>query len=249
LTLIGDPQDLVKAIHGAMKSERALIQEQKSDRLALSAIGGCERNLWATVHGVPESSGRGFSGRMLVLFSLGDAIEFQIVGLLRKAGCIVEDVDPLTNEQFRVVVGDLASGRLDGKIYVKPDDLEPALLEIKSANSKSFGKLWGTGYEKWNPKYAAQIQIYMRLAGLKSAVVIVENKDDSELYVEGILLDEEAADALIAKAMRVTTSEDVLPRPVEAKSPSCSFCKWCPRIKWCWFPTQEEKAVRKGGKP
>ena len=228
---IGDPNTAIKRIHAALREKRDATAIEKAGRLALSQIGGCERDLWAGINGVPEDAP--IPGRILVLFELGNAVEEHVVSLLRRAGYEIRDVDN-DGQQFRVTVGDGASGRLDGKIR---DGEGPwGLLEIKSAATKPFDRLEKLGYEAWNPKYAAQIQVYMGLAGLDHAVVVVECKNDSRLYVESICFDPLECGLLMDKALRITEADgDTVPdRPEKATSEKSSFCRYCPRNRWCW---------------
>ena len=75
-------------------------------------------------------------------------------------------------------------GHIDGIIRY---DGDPHILEIKSANDASFKKLKKCqSYEVWQPKYKAQIHGYMHATGIHDAVVIVYNKNNSELYSEKI---------------------------------------------------------------
>jgi len=228
-----------RRIHSALSEERARTNLKKFGRLALSQIGKCERSLWAGING--ELAERVIDGRIHVLFDLGNAIEGHIVNLLRKADFEVQDVDPETGEQFRITgFGEKVSGRLDGLIRFKrsqhiTDDW--ALLEVKSANAKKFEELLTVGrYADWNAVYGDQVQIYMGRKNLSQALVVVECKDDSRLYVEIIDFDPERFRDLWTKAERIVNATVAPERPAAAKSQYCGFCKWCDNNKWCWGP-------------
>ncbi|MEE9382819.1 MAG: hypothetical protein V3V08_05335 [Nannocystaceae bacterium] len=226
-------------IHKALAKARDERSAGKSGRLALSQIGKCERGLWGGVNGIPDE--RPPEGRILVLFDLGEAVETHVVELLRLAGFEVLSHDPDTGEQFRITgFGENASGRLDGLVRFKRSQHatdERALLEVKSANAKKFDELLASGsYAAWNPVYGDQVQVYMGRKGLKQALVVVECKNDSQLYVEVIDFDPGRYRELWAKAERIVNAESAPPRPEEGKSQYCGFCKYCSRGKWCWGP-------------
>lgn len=224
-------------IHKALVEQREATSREKKDRLALSQIGGCKRDLWASINGIPSE--RVIQGRILTLFDLGNAVEDHIVRLLILAGFNVQERDPETGEQFRVTHGDRASGRTDGKIELgsRPGNRRWSLLEIKSANTKKFEELLEIDrYEEWNPKYGDQIQIYMGKLKYADALTVVECKNDSRLKVEIVDFDPDRYRELTAKADEITMASEVLDRPPEAKSQYCGFCKYCDRQKWCWGP-------------
>ena len=115
------------------------------------------------------------------------------------------------------------------------------LLEIKSASEKQFELCKALGYEKWNPKYAAQLQVYMGYAGFEDSVAVVYNKNTADIYIEKVRFDPQAFESLKQKATRILNQPpDVpLPRPAEGKSQYCGFCKWCARNQWCWSATAD----------
>ena len=223
---------IVRRIYEAAAARHAPVFKP---RLAMSQIGGCERNLWAELQKIPSE--RELEGRIAVLFEHGDAVEELVVGLLKQAGYKVQEEDPKTHEQIRLEALDgRFSGYIDGQILFEQGW---KLLEIKSANTKQFERLKEMGYEAWNPKYAAQVQVYMGYMGLDDALALVMCKDTSELYAEKIRFDRDAFAALEEKARGILDSEVVPARPAEAKSQYCQFCKYCDRNQWCWGPLAE----------
>lgn len=238
-----------RRIHHALEKSRESSRRSKSGRLALSQVGDCVRNLWGAAHEIPED--KPIDPRILVLFEHGNAAENHLVGLLRAAGFEVMSLDPRTNQQFRVVdCDDRASGRIDGLIRdaTKPTPEPWKLLEIKSANDNQFEKLVSAGFEAWNPKYVAQVQVYMGLASrqldygpVTDALCVVECKNDSRIYSEKIRFDADVFESLRATARVAITSSAPPPRPNAATSQYCGFCKWCPRNDWCWGATADVK--------
>ena len=222
------------AIHKAVARRRTA----KDPFLSMSQIGDCERNLWAGLNGIPE--GKEIEPRMLVLFEHGNAVEEHVIRLLTKSGRNVQAFDPETGEQFQCIDFDgRFRGRTDGKIELGSREKRWALLEIKSANTKQFELAQELGYKAWRPKYADQAQVYMGYTELPEALAVVYCKDDSRIYAERLKFGKARFHAMRLKAGRILASEVVLPKPDEAKSQYCGFCKWCPRNAWCWGPLAE----------
>lgn len=238
--LIRTAPHVERRIHAALAEER----EKPSDRdgrLGMSQLGQCERNLWASLRGVPVD--KPIEPRILLLFDHGNAVESHVIANLRKAGFVLVDRDEHGN-QFRYEdFGGRLVGHIDGKIELgtNASARETCLLEIKSANAKKFDELEAVGYEAWNPVYAAQLHTYMGYARLADSLALVYNKNTSQLYCEKIRFNPSKFKALVAKAARIITSDKTLPRPAEAKSQYCAYCKWCDRNAWCWGPLADVK--------
>ena len=108
--------DMVKAIYNAAARRHEDLPGPRKF-LRMSAIGGCERNLWAELHGIPNE--RPFEGRICVLFEQGDTVEALVVRCLKLAGYDVDEVDPETGRQFELEgLGGLLRGHTDGRIKV-----------------------------------------------------------------------------------------------------------------------------------
>jgi len=244
LPLLRDPQPRV-----ARRIEQGLVaQREKRDadrhgnRLALSQIGKCARDLWAAVNWVPEDEE--LPPHVLGIFEHGNVIEAHVVNLLRIGGYAVRNLDPATGEQYRVSDFDnRVSGRTDGQIAT--DRWEWMLLEIKSANARQFAVAQGHGIAAWKPEYVAQVQAYMGYTELDACLFVVFNKNDFRLnelgrwvsdsiYSERIRFDQDRFDELREKAGAIVDSLVLLDRPAAATSQFCKFCKYCNRNKWCW---------------
>ena len=224
-----------RAIHKALDQERR--QRAKAPFLSMSEIGGCERNLWAGLHGIPEESDP--DPLLLGIFQLGHTIEAHVIELLRLSGRTVVDRDPQTGKQFRYVdFDDRLRGRSDGFIEIGTDRKRLAVLEIKSANTSQFEQAEKLGIKAWRPGYFDQAQAYMGYSKHEEALVVVFAKETGRIYAERIRFDVEHFHALRLKAGRVLDGE--LPeRPEAATSQSCSFCRFCRRAEWCYGPLSE----------
>ena len=167
--------------------------------LGLSEIGHkCPRWLWYAHHNTPQKL---VEGRIIRLFRTGNIIEDAIISDLESIGIEVTD----RQREVEIVNGDIVlKGHIDGIVSGQ-------LLEIKSANEKYFKQLLKVGYEKWNPKYKAQAHVYMVLCDLEECMVIVENKNDSNLYIETLKIDRDYVTKLLIDVFAAIT----LPEPPE----------------------------------
>jgi len=153
--------------------------------LGLSSIGHpCLRWLWYAHKGFDQTA---IEGQTLRLFELGNIIESALKKDLRLAGFTIADEQKEVDFTFNNIK---LIGHIDGIITSLLESNKPHLLEIKTANEKSFNELKKAGsYEKWQPKYKSQIHAYMLGLGLDRCLVIVYNKNTSEIYSERIKLD------------------------------------------------------------
>lgn len=230
--------EIESKIHAALEGERSK-QADSTSTVRLSSIGKCQRELWAIRTGVPDEKPP--NGRALMTFDVGSYLEGAVIDWLTSAG-----YDVITRredgEQFEVEMPDrIGLGHLDGVIrWGRRSDGDWRLLEIKTAKAKKFAELVEAGsYCEWNAGYFDQIQAYMGASNdaLRDCLVIVLNKDTSELWCEMVRFDPERYAELESKARLVVESDSIVPRPAEAKSQYCAFCKWCSRNAWCWSAT------------
>ena len=188
--------------------------------LGLSEIGNkCPRWLWYAHHNTPSKP---VEGRIIRLFRTGNIIEDAIISDLESIDIEVTD----RQREVEIVNGDIVlRGHIDGIVSGQ-------LLEIKSANEKYFKQLLKVGYEKWNPKYKAQAHVYMVLCDLEECMVIVENKNDSNLYIETLKLDRDYVTKLLIDVFAAIT----LPEPPERICPDVSWyeSKCCKYQEFCF---------------
>lgn len=186
-----------------------------------SKIGdSCDRALWMAFRWAREPER--FEGRMLRLFETGNIEEDRIVDDLRRIGCQVEAIDPISGRQFEVTfcAGHL-TGHTDGEVHKVPEAVRTLhLLEAKSHNEKSFTALRKEGVEKSKPVHYAQMQIYMHGRSLTRALYVAVNKNTDEIYTERVEYDVAFALQIVARAERL----------IRAPNPP-GLCAWCP--PWC----------------
>ena len=194
--------------------------------LGASEIGkACERALWYSYHHCKLPS---FEPRMLRLFETGKREEERIIRELRRAGVYVCDLGNDGNQIRFEMFGGKFAGSCDGIVLGIPEAPKtPHLLEIKTANDKSYKQMLKHGVEHSKPLHFAQMMVYMGAVGLKRALYIVVNKNTDEIYSERIEFHKPTYDLLINKAERIVTSDAPLERFESFE------CKWCEYQKIC----------------
>lgn len=203
-------------------------KQRKGDHrphLGGSQIGNeCSRALWYQFRHMDRPT---FNGRMLRLFETGDREEGRIIANLRSIGVTVWDLDPETGKQIRFTAHDGHFAlSLDGVAEGIPDaPKKPHIVEMKTANEKSFRATKSKGVKEAKPVYYAQVQAGMHLSGIHDCLFLMKNKNDESLYGERIKYDPAYAIKLIAKAGEIIYSD----RPPEKirDDPSFYLCKFC----------------------
>jgi hypothetical protein len=234
---------LVDMIDQATVVDLAAKEAPFRNHLGGSIIGRkCDREIWYTFRWAKRPS---FNGRMLRLFARGHREEFLFISYLTRVGIAVEDRDPSTGKQWRIVdVDGHFGGSLDG-IATQVPDLpadEPVLLEFKTHNTKSFVNLVAEGVEKAKPEHHKQMQIYMHKRGLKHALYFAVNKNDDDLHIELVDYDPSIGPELIERARNIIRSAK--PPNRIAKHPSWFECKFCDYQRICHFGEPMDKSCR-----
>lgn len=175
-----------------------------------------------------------FSGRMLRLFRRGQNEEQTVISDLRRIGASV------SNTQTRVAFGAHIGGSIDGVVVGAPGcGAKKHVLEIKTHNKASFADLEKNGVEKSKPQHYAQMQLYMRGMKLDRALYFAACKDDDSIHTERVKLDNGAADAILARGVRIVSAQRI---PVGVSdNPSWYQCKMCDAHAFCHegAPTRE----------
>jgi hypothetical protein len=200
-----------RAIFAALESKQ---RRDQHPRLSASGLGGCERGQWDKFRWLFPAEI--FDARKLSIFETGEHWETRLVQRLRDAGMIVDDIDPATGEQWRIVfAGGHASGRTDGKVMGVPEAPKTMhVFEAKSMNDRAFKALLKAGCVRdGKPEHYAQFQSYMHCQGITRTLYAAVNKNDDSLYVERVEYDALYAAQLMLKAERIVTSD---------RRPACS---------------------------
>ena len=198
-------------------------------RLGLSQCGHkCKRYLWYCHNGF---IGTQPDGRVLRLFQLGNILEDQTIADIQSAGF---DIHSGQKHVEFTLDGITLTGSIDGIVEgLIESPKNPHLFEHKTCSLKKFKELKKKGsYRDWNEVYYWQVQVYMLGLGLTRAAVFVYCKDNSELYMERIQLDEGAT---IDRLQDVFLAIGQM-TPPERACPDADYfeAKWCPFYKECW---------------
>jgi hypothetical protein len=186
-----------------------------------------------------------FDGKMQRVLRDGFTIEENAVADLRAAGFCIDthhqgmqygfaSTSPKSKRTY--------SGKLDGIVRVAPEWFPmqvPAVLEIKSMNSKKWNEWQRHGILRSNPSYARQIWQYQGMMRLHNpALLIGYNKDTSEYGCELVPFDEEQFRNLIERAGALVEAADPEDLPRAGVSRDDMMCRWCPWVEKCWGATE-----------
>ena len=169
--------------------------------------------------------------RILRIFERGHHAEHLVVKWFRNAGFHLTDRDYKTGRQFRFsAMGGLFSGGCDGVISEGPGILGPTLWELKCVNTKKFGQFVKRGVKKVEPKYYAQLQLYMAYFNLTDypALFTVLDSNDYSLHIEEVPFDPQAAQYYSDRAVSIiqdTNARALAPRVSD--DPSVFSCRFC----------------------
>jgi len=119
---------------------------------------------------------------------------------------------------------------------------EEFLTEFKTHNYKSFSKLTMEGVRKTKPEHYSQMNTYMKQRGLRHALYVAVNKNDDDLYMEVIRLDENDANQKLDRARMIVHSKQ--PPNRISNSPTWFNCKYCNYTDICHFGTPPMKNCR-----
>lgn len=215
---------LTSAIDNAYNAEPE--SDYRSSRIGASIIGNpCEAALAFALRGFPDSEHPAFLKR---IFRDGHTLEKTVLKDLKKAGYVIEEIDPMTGKQY---MWDYNGGHMvfyaDGIITM---DGSPQLLEIKSMNDAMWKKFQEHGVRVSHPKYYSQLQMGMGLSGFKSATIIGYNKNTSRYWDETVEFDEIEYSALLERAERVLRGD----AKKVATDETDWRCRDCSKSAVCW---------------
>lgn len=224
---------LINLIDEATVADLAKKEAPFRNHLGGSIIGRpCDREIWYSFRWAKKP---GHDGRILRLFARGQREEFLFISYLTRVGVAVQDVDPSTGKQWRIIdVEGHFGGSLDGiarGVPGLPD--EDILLEFKTHNTKSFCNLVTVGVKEAKLEHWKQMQIYMHKRQLRFGLYFAVNKNDDDLHAEIVDYDPTVGPELIERARRIIYSKQ--PPDRIAKHPSWFECKFCEYQKICHF--------------
>ena len=218
--------EIAREIDRALDAEEAASQARKIESPSqvdrMSSAGDCPRMRWARRQGIEQDLDGGFPAKLLRVFRAGHALEDEVLSLLRLAGFRIFD------EQRTVSVGPGWVGHIDSLGQREGEPVK--LIEVKTANTKSFEIYLAEGVAAHQPRYVAQATAYMGAliaegVELQSCLFAVYHKDTSALYCEEIFFSPAAFSRL--QADNALVLGETLPEIPEGFKPSRAPCNWC----------------------
>lgn len=204
--------------------------------LGASVIGKpCERQLWYLFRWAGHEK---HSPRMLRLFNRGHLEEKRFVAYLRSVGMEIWEAGESGDNKQAMRYSDHNGhfgGTPDGVGRNSPDlpTGQPAVLEFKTHNAKSFTKLQENGLLGTKFEHFVQMQVSMHKLQIQYGLYCAVNKDDDDLWIEVLQYSPREPLAALDKAKRVIDSEVPLKRI--ADTPASMACKYCTFQRLCHF--------------
>lgn len=221
-------------VESIYKAREDAAEDWRRDHLGASIIGhSCQRAVW---YGFRWATNPELSGRILRMFNRGHREEEVVIEDLRRVGMTVEAVDPDSETGQYAFVDDATGGHFrgscDGIVTGVPGaPKQPHLLEIKTANAKSFGRLVAEGVHRAQPRHVAQMQVYMHKMDLPRALYVAVCKDDDRMHIEVLKADPAAGKHYSDLAQFIARAE--APPPGISRDPSWWECRFCDHQAHC----------------
>ncbi len=214
MTMVNMSNPVAEAMYEAASRYRN--EQGQRKYLGMSGIGGwCARKIWYGFRGYTPSE---MEGRVQMIFSLGSAVEEEVLKWLRKGGYQIDG----QQDEFSALNG-FFRGHCDGVIHGVFQ--HPAVLEIKSASASRFQAFREGTIAKVSPEYYAQVQCYMAYSGLTTALWVVMNKNTCEIYTETCHFEEEQFQRIEDRARNIITG--AMPdRSFAEHSRECNMCEY-----------------------
>ena len=221
-----DTQRLADQIKEAVDAYCAkAYSDERRSHLGASVIGAvCERQLWYAWRWVIREQ---HDARLLRLFNRGKLEEPRFKEWLEAAGFYFFPVPTLSE------LGGHFGGTPDGICKKEIDGKEHNfIVEFKTHNTKSFVRLKQIGVRNAKPVHWAQMNVYGYLAGVPLALYFAINKNDDDIHIEVLELEQGYAKELARKAESIITAQSPPPQ-LPSASMALFECKYCPANQIC----------------
>lgn len=215
--------DLVKIINEVIQNKAP---DEARRYIGASSIGrACNREIWYSFNGVIGTS---FDPDLKRTFEVGKRLETMLLDYIDMTDIVIERPNKVNKYLFvQDAEAPIFQGHMDAIIYTDT----ACVLEIKTAKSSSFQKFVNHGLKQWSPSYYAQMQAYMGMGGYLDAVILVMNKDNSDLHHEWISFDEIMYHELRLRALAISSigepPERINKNPVYFVCNRCQFKSIC----------------------
>ena len=221
--------DLRDRVYKWYEEDRAT-QKPHRRHLGASDIGhACERHVFYTFRHALKKS---FPGKTLRLFARGHREEPEIerdlknidIPITTTAGDGTRDQHNFSDPSGHSTVN------LDGIIV---ENGRQMIIEMKTANKKSFDYLDKHGIRKAKPDHYAQIMYQALLASphirIDAALYVCVCKDDDRMHFEELEIDAAEQQRLLERATRVVNAIDIpMPLTCNENSGPCRYCDFKP---------------------
>lgn len=196
--------------------------------IGASSVGHpCDAYLELCLRGFGESN---LAPRSRRIFELGNILEPVIVNLLRTAGYIVQDVDPVTGKQWRwTLYGGHVACHADGKI-TDPRTGVTRLLECKTMNSSKFNAFVKHGLSYSHAPYIGQATMLMGMSGIHEIMLVAYCKNDSRVAHEVVKFNEPMWQSIHSRILTVAQGNTTRLKRWKDSWP----CNGCHKLKACW---------------
>ena len=168
--------------------------EHAPGKIYPSSVHKCSRELCFELLGYEKPQ---MEPRILKIMDNGNFVHERYQKLWKDMGILVADEIPIKEENLRI------SGRMDALLNVEN---QIAIGEIKSSGNSPFTRMKDAN--KPDPKFVAQLQLYMHLANVDLGVIYIENKNDQDVLEFWITYDEEYCKSLFEKLNTVRKYAD-----------------------------------------
>ena len=190
--------------------------------LGMSSIANDACFLWLEYNLPKWYKPREFDERVQRILRLGKILEEEIIYYIKKGGGNLSGQQN-TFSDFK----NKFKGHNDG-IWIY-DNIQ-YILEIKTASDGSYNKFLSNPLSISHPIYYGQVQIYMYYFGIKKAIILFYDKNNSEMDCKIIEYDEKYARFLRAKAYAILVANSPKNIPDVFK---CRKCNKCEHAKFC----------------
>jgi len=222
-------------IDAALQARRAKEPERKY--IGASELGDpCLRRLYYSNTGAPRKP---FDGRKLRIFRMGHQFEDMMADWLQAAGFHLVAKNR-AGRQFEFVTGNgRIKGHSDGVLVAGPNIVTlpyPALWENKALGAKYWSQLVKKGLQLYEPKYWAQVHLYMGYFELEICLFTSLNKNTGEVYHE--IIRYQAAEAQRYSDVGVSLIRAIdsgrIPNRIAARPDyyTCRMCDFAETICW-----------------
>ena len=168
--------------------------EHAPGKLYPSSIHKCSRALCYELLGYPRPE---MEPRVLKILENGNFVHERYQKMWKDMGIMVAEELPIKEESLKI------SGRMDALLNIED---HMVIGEIKSAGDSPFSKMKQANAP--DPKYVAQLQLYLHLSNIDLGVAYVENKNNQDVLEFWIEYDAEYCTNLFKKLHIVRETAD-----------------------------------------